>query len=611
MNTLTTGARFKVAGLFRAAYRWMRDEDAPIPPRAAPPPVILPAPPPTAKPPPAAPPATPPPVSQGEELLLPLQVVIDGLPSQLKTKVRQHLVGVQTLPLPLAQVMAQLPKGAVRISFGELRRTVPDVFLQAADSDAITVELPLGEILPRINLGKLRRRNDQQVVKVADEIVSPFSARGKGLTLVAPTKPQPALAPLRPVNPPGQFDPSDFAPRATVPGPPLSAATPFARRPPEIPGLPQFAATPAAPVGPATQIPFRQSSVAPPPKPASATPVMRAITPAAVPVPPPPTKPAGGNSQGIEPKAQSLLPATPVLEAVLTPASPTEIVQVPLAALISAWPQPVRLEIAQMGVVDSTVAFPVGMLEKGLRAGKVLFSWKLVRAWLRPVAPPHVSPHDATPLEIPLSLIAPLFVAQRNPAGAGQRKVAVDETIPNLFFSGAPPAATSGISNAAPVSAPVAVKTPDTSIFLWGDTDDSRPQLVETAAGPATPSTDFIRQRATPIEIVKRAKALDGVVGALVALPDGLKVASDVPAELNADTLAAFLPQLFGKVSQATKELRMGALNNLSFTVGNIPWKIYQVHSVYFAAFGRAGESLPKAQLAALAGELDRKSKTV
>jgi len=36
--------------------------------------------------------------------------------------------------------------------------------------------------------------------------------------------------------------------------------------------------------------------------------------------------------------------------------------------------------------------------------------------------------------------------------------------------------------------------------------------------------------------------ALNGVVGALVALPDGLTVASEIPSDLNADTLAAFLP---------------------------------------------------------------------
>ena len=51
----------------------------------------------------------------------------------------------------------------------------------------------------------------------------------------------------------------------------------------------------------------------------------------------------------------------------------------------------------------------------------------------------------------------------------------------------------------------------------------------------------------------------------------------------------------------------MGVLNNIAFTVGNVPWKIFRVNSVYFAAFGRAGMSLPTSELARLAAELDRK----
>ena len=109
--------------------------------------------------------------------------------------------------------------------------------------------------------------------------------------------------------------------------------------------------------------------------------------------------------------------------------------------------------------------------------------------------------------------------------------------------------------------------------------------------------------------MVSRAAALDGVAGALIALPDGLMVASRLSADLNGDTLAAFLPQIFGKVNQCTKELRMGELNNVNFTVGNIPWKIFRVNAIFFAAFGRAGEPLPTAQLAALAAELDHRPK--
>ena len=33
--------------------------------------------------------------------------------------------------------------------------------------------------------------------------------------------------------------------------------------------------------------------------------------------------------------------------------------------------------------------------------------------------------------------------------------------------------------------------------------------------------------------------------------------------------------------------------------MGNVPWKIFRVNAIYFAAFGRAGEALPTAQLVA------------
>jgi predicted regulator of Ras-like GTPase activity (Roadblock/LC7/MglB family) len=116
-----------------------------------------------------------------------------------------------------------------------------------------------------------------------------------------------------------------------------------------------------------------------------------------------------------------------------------------------------------------------------------------------------------------------------------------------------------------------------------------------------------MNRQAHPKDVVLRAVALPGVAGSVVAMQDGLRVASQTPEELNPDTLAAFLPQIFERVNQSTRELRMGALNNVNFTVGNVPWKIFRVNSVYFAAFGRAGEQLPSGQLAQLAAELDRK----
>jgi predicted regulator of Ras-like GTPase activity (Roadblock/LC7/MglB family) len=229
-------------------------------------------------------------------------------------------------------------------------------------------------------------------------------------------------------------------------------------------------------------------------------------------------------------------------------------------------------------------------------------------------------------LELPLRLIAPLFIAKQKQIAPVRNKVEVDDNIPNLFF-GFPqpdsPAAAVEVPAATPPTAPkqeVAedpganftpaqkpAGVPDTNFYVWGDSADT-PHVDDTEF-KRKPSigTEFLSRYATPNEVVSRAAALDGVIGALVALPDGLMVASKLSADLNGDTLAAFLPHIFGKVSQCTKELRMGELNNLHFTVGNVPWKIFRVNAIFFAAFGRAGQPLPTAQLSALAAELDRK----
>src|SRR5262245_25175932 len=112
--------------------------------------------------------------------------------------------------------------------------------------------------------------------------------------------------------------------------------------------------------------------------------------------------------------------------------------------------------------------------------------------------------------------------------------------------------------------------------FTFDDSSDSVKEAEQDAKRAPSLGTKFISKYATPNEIVSRAAALDGVAGALIALPDGLLVASQISTDLNADTLAAFLPQIFGKVNTCTKELRMGELNNLNFTVGNVPWKIFR-----------------------------------
>jgi predicted regulator of Ras-like GTPase activity (Roadblock/LC7/MglB family) len=323
-----------------------------------------------------------------------------------------------------------------------------------------------------------------------------------------------------------------------------------------------------------------------------------------------------------------VVPVTPIAPIAPKPAPLTPPVTepaailAPLAALSESWPETLRTEIAQLTLTNAVVALPLNLVEPALKRGRVTFPWRNLRSWIKP-APPAFSVHDTLELELPLKVIAPLFLAKQRGATDTSKPHSsspLPAEIPNLFFGFPQPQPPYEIPEPpakAPVPdephfapKPVEAKRSDTNYYIWMESDTSvaaRPSETEFNRTP-TPATDFSSRFATPKEVVARAMALNGIAGALVALPDGLMVASDIPSELNADTLAAFLPQIYGRVSQCTKELRMGGLNNLNFTVGNVPWKIFRVNGVYFAAFGRAGEQLPTAQLAQLAGELDRKT---
>jgi predicted regulator of Ras-like GTPase activity (Roadblock/LC7/MglB family) len=303
------------------------------------------------------------------------------------------------------------------------------------------------------------------------------------------------------------------------------------------------------------------------------------------------------------------------------PAKSQDTLPVTLTAIAESWPDGVRKEVVQLNLMDAKVHLPTDAIQQGLKQGKIAFPWKIVRSWIKGPGLSFTSPQDGTMLELPLKVIAPLFMARQR---EGQRethrepqKVKIDQDIPNLFFGFPQPETPTapGTSAAAAPAAPTlpnpaVAKPKDTNYYVWDDASEAvHGSQEEPVVKRSSPGTKFITRYATPNEVVSRAAALEGVAGSLIALPDGLMVASQLSPDLNGDTLAAFLPQIFTKVNQCTKELRMGELNNLNFTVGNVPWKIFRVNAIFFAAFGRPGEPLPTGQLAALAAELDHKGK--
>jgi predicted regulator of Ras-like GTPase activity (Roadblock/LC7/MglB family) len=492
--------------------------------------------------------------ANGREIELPLNLVLKGLPLELQPRVRWAAVGEATISVPLEKILSQLSRGTVKISFGELRTAAPEMFDNLNDRDRMLVPLPLSEILARLNPALIVRRRTQRQVEVPAEIDSPFGSDGQGLVFSRAAEKAQASQQEQPVQSAISATSNSHA------IPPISMAgirnTITAAPTPQPPG----AAPIPMPSLPASPRPVRQDAAAGP---------LRMVQPAKTGSPSP--------------------------------------LMVGLTALAEGWPEAVRQEIVQLNLVDAKVGLPSEAVERALKQGRIAFTWKMLRSWIRPSPLPVASAHDGAVLELPLKVVAPLFLERQNEAAKAQQKVCIDENIPNLFF-GFPqpePAAVKGVASASSA----AVKPPDTNYYIWDDSSDTVRVHESEVKRPATPGTSFVTRYATPNEIVSRAAALEGVAGALIALPDGLMVASQIAPELNGETLAAFLPQIFGKLSQCTKELKMGELNNLNFTVGNVPWKIFRVNAIFFAAFGRAGEPLPTGPLAAMAAELDHKPK--
>jgi predicted regulator of Ras-like GTPase activity (Roadblock/LC7/MglB family) len=535
-------------------------------------------------------------------LQLPLPSVIAGLPMDLRAKLAHTPPADAFISIPVDTVLSQLAHGSVKISFGELRAARPGLFVSSGtENDVRQIALPLNEIISRISPVLLSRRNAKKV-DVADDITGPFGVRMPGVNFTTATSPAATPAAARakaaPLPPPKPVEPVS-APAVPRPAPPASPPRTFVPR-----TTPTATAPRPAPPAPVTAAPAAAVLVEP------IKPVLSTPMPApAAPVPfSKPAVPAAANAAA---EGFNSAPQIPVENPILAP----------LSALAEKWPDAIKRELVQADLMGAQVALPGSLIEPGLKRGRVSLPWKHLRGMIRPKPAP-VSVHDAVEIELPLKVLAPLFFSSQKAAGLAKQKVSVAEDIPDLFVGSTPAAAAVSpmpIPASAPapmpvpasIPAPIAAPAPapaapakpaDTNYFSKFET----PSDTELKRRPS-PGTDFLSRSATPADVVTRAMVLPGVAGAVVALYDGLMIASQMPPDLNADTVAAFLPQIFSRTGQSTKELRMGELNNLSFTVGNVPWKIFRVNALYFAAFGRAGEAMPVAPLAALAGLLDRK----
>jgi predicted regulator of Ras-like GTPase activity (Roadblock/LC7/MglB family) len=258
-------------------------------------------------------------------------------------------------------------------------------------------------------------------------------------------------------------------------------------------------------------------------------------------------------------------------------------------SLVSAnWPESLRSEIIAQQLGDSKLEIPSAEIEAKLKIGKAEFIWRHLAAWIKP-SPPEIKPSQSDQLvELPLTIIVPLYMQQK-PGGAPRKSASPAAAIPDLFTAQGklvPPVEEE--AKATTAAAAPSNKQAQTVSEVFGEPD---------------------KRNWTPNEIVQKTAHLPGVAGALIALQDGLLVASFMPPTWRTETIAAFLPQIFGRMNQYSKELRMGDLKSVAFAVEGGTLQIFNAGIIYFAALARTGAPLPLHELNLIATELSRHTK--
>jgi predicted regulator of Ras-like GTPase activity (Roadblock/LC7/MglB family) len=233
--------------------------------------------------------------------------------------------------------------------------------------------------------------------------------------------------------------------------------------------------------------------------------------------------------------------------------------------------------------------------------------------------------------------VAPAYLSASKKPKSERKSMEMDESIPALFSDGRAPEPKPE-PQAAPEDSAAPADTADTADHAPADIAPEETAPVETAEAEAHPAAPVIPEpqalaiaaapadshRAsetvgevfgqphkkdwTPSEMVAAVVKLPGVAGAIVALQEGLQVASSLPEGVKSEVVAAFLPQIFARLNQYSGEMKLGDVDDLLFTTHGAHCQIYRLGFVYLAVLGKPGESLPWHELRLISEELARQT---
>ena len=565
------------------------------------------------------------------------------------------------LPLPLLQ--AQLAKGAMKLPMVQFRQYSPNgLFPANPEKDSVEVDIPISDVIPLLKPEHFARRPNQKKVEVPDDIGLIFGPGKLNGVRVAETKPRGGAATGAPngQKAPGQITAAPYAapngldaipdvfkrvnapdpapvlplpqgktsvPEAKIPAPKLPLPTPPATpavakvQPLPMPKIAPTVPTPAPSAAPVNLVPM--PAIAPEPSapalntaPISAGKLDPALASLRAPVPKPPAPPS---APAPAPAAVAAPAAPKPVPAKVPPAAKSSAPQTPdgnftlaLMDVAAFWSEKGRNDLQNL--YRHTVEIPMSTLEKALKGGKLLFQWREMRPWLK-LAPGNSMPSlaDELPIELPLSVIAPRFMEARGGMRAKEDFDVGD--IPEVFEQKIP----SGQNNGAPAAPPLGA----TAVPF-----ENAGALMESNSASKTGDTAFLKRTKgkallefgeifgdpekknwTLAEVAQKTLGLRGVAGAIIATSDGLLVAGNWPGGPRNDAVAAFVPQMYNKILQYSKELKIGEPSHFMLMIDNVPLQIFKTGTNYFTVIGKAGENLPKAQLNAVATRLGTSNK--
>ncbi len=529
---------------------------------------------------------------------IPMSLIAGRIPPEVAQICLPMAAGESAIPLAL--VLPQLSRGSVKIPLSVIRAGAPEqAFKGSALANDVDIVLPLGEVVSRLDPSTLARRRPVKRWDAPAELGNLFGPKGETI--------KPAKAFFNDSQAPS-LDPSQTSPASATA---TSGDTAFL-----------YALSRAS----LEEKPIAMNAMAAIPGPAKSG-----------------SAPAAAAAQSPSPAPRATVQAAAPVAPVANAASAGEKVTISLAQVCERWPEPVRVEINKLRLAGSQIAIPASDMEPVLKTGRVAFTWRQVAGWLTPQAVAVGPEHAELKLEFPLSVVASLFLS-RFKARDG-KKVTVGADIPDVFGNATGAPARPQV-NPAPAAVPVPEPVPVAEVRLPPQAPVPAAEVAAPAAptpipfslaksAPAPVAPVFAAPQPVvapvvttpvapaqvsrlgalfgqpqksnwePAEIVQRLCNLPGVAGAVIALPEGLPVASQLPPHISADAFCGFLPQMFARINQYTRELKMGESTRLVIDVNGCAMMVFRTGRVYFGVLGQSGASLPAAQLSLVATELN------